>query len=462
MQQKLDELLWWWPSLFSVHVAVAAVALLVYVLTTHSLRLYRQPSAAIAWIGLMLTVPYLALPIYLMFGLRKHRRARQMPPWPIHDSTRAEDDPWTRLSLGLGLPEPAGYDSLRVDPDGRSARASLLALIDEASVSIDVMTFIFANDDMGRAITEQLLRAIDRSVQVRILVDGVGQLLHAHGQLKVLARRGAKVLIYAPLLGRPVFGPPNLRNHRKLALFDGRRAWLGGRNLASEYFDGPQQWTDLSFTVTGDMAQTLQMLFDYDWTVAGHGHWVAPPVSLPAPPGDAGLVVPSGPEFADDTYHALLVWACHQARDRIAIATPYFVPDLELNAALVCALHRGVRVELIVPRRSNHALADWARDRPVRDVLEAGGKVLLAPTMTHAKLVVIDRNVAFCGSANLDARSLFLNHELMLGFRRKADVEAFSAWFEQLAAVCEPTRPKPLTLAQDLKEGLAQWLTFQM
>ncbi len=462
MQQKLDALLWWWPSLFSLHVAVAAVALLVYVLTTHSLRLVRQPSAAIAWIGLMVTVPYLALPIYLMFGLRKHRRARQMPPWPIHESTRAEEDPWTRLSLGLGLPEPAGYDTLVVDSDGSAARKALLELIDGARQSIDVMTFIFADDEMGRAVTERLSAAIRRRVAVRVLVDGVGQFLHAHGQLKELTRRGATVLVYAPLLGRPIFGPPNLRNHRKLVLVDGAHGWVGGRNLANEYFDAREHWIDLSFTVSGSVVRTLAMLFDYDWTVASGGRWSPPPLHQPEPPADAAIVVPSGPEFADDTYHALLVWACHQARDRIAIATPYFVPDLELNAALVCALHRGVKVQLIVPRRSNHGLADWARDRPVRDVLEAGGKVLLAPRMTHAKLVVIDQSVAFCGSANLDARSLFLNHELMLGFRRKTDVEAFTTWFDQLASTCESSRAKPLTLVQDLKEGLAQWLTFQM
>ena len=462
MQQKLDELLWWWPSLFSLHVAVAAIALLAYVLTTHSLRLVRQPSAAIGWIGLMVTVPYLALPIYLMFGLRKHRRARQMPPWPIHDSTRAEEDPWTRLSLGLGLPEPAGHDTLTVDRDGSEARRALLELIDSARQSVDVMTFIFAHDEMGRAVTERLVAAIGRGVVVRALVDGVGQFLHAHGQMKELARHGATVLVYAPLLGRPIFGPPNLRNHRKFVLVDNERAWVGGRNLANEYFDAGKAWIDLSFTVSGPVVRTLTMLFDYDWTVAARGRLTPPTLNQPEPPADAVIVAASGPEFADDTYHALLVWACHQARDRIAIATPYFVPDLELISALVCALHRGVEVQVIVPRRSNHALADWARDRPVRDVLEAGGKVLLSPRMTHAKLVVIDQTVAFCGSANLDSRSLFLNHELMLGFRRKVDVEAFTVWFDQLAATCESTRPKPLTLVQDLKEGLAQWLTFQM
>lgn len=462
MFETLDRWLWWWPSLFSVHVAVAAIALLVYVLTTHGLRMHRQPSAAIAWIGLMVTVPYLALPIYLMFGLRKHRRDRQMPLWPLSATSKAEDDPWMRLSLGLGLPEPAACDEMVLDVDGAAARRSLFALIDQASVSIDLMTFIFADDELGRAVTERLINAMRRGVTVRILVDGVGQMLHSHGQMHELTRAGAAVLTYAPLLGRPVFGPPNLRNHRKMTIADGRRAWVGGRNLASEYFGVTDGWTDLTYTVTGQVAATLSMLFDYDWSVTERQRRPPPARPLPRPPSDAVLVVPSGPEYSDDTYHALLVWACHQARDRIAIVTPYYVPDLELSAALVCALHRGVKVSLIMPRRSNHRLADWARDRAVRDVLEAGGSALLAPKMTHAKLVVIDQSVAFCGSANLDARSLFLNHELMLGFRRKGDVEAFAAWFDALAETCQPSHPKPLTLRQDLKEGLAQWLTFQM
>ncbi|MET0509485.1 MAG: phospholipase D-like domain-containing protein [Burkholderiaceae bacterium] len=459
----MDEWLWWWPAIVSTHLAAASIALLVYVVTTHGLRLHRHPSAAIAWISVIVSVPYGALPVYLMFGLRKHRRARQMPAWPRRADPDPEDDPWTRLCLGLGLPPPADHRDLVIDADGNAARQRLLALLDGATHSIDIATFTFADDELGRAVSARLEAAARRGVRVRVLVDGIGRLLHSRSHFPALRRAGVTLAAYAPLLGRPRVGRPNLRNHRKLVAVDRSRAWLGGRNLAAQYFGGETGWIDLSFEVGGPVVATLEMLFEYDWSIARRVRWVPDTdVPLAPPPSDAVLVMPRGPESADDTFQAVLVWACNQARDRIAIATPYFVPDLELLAALVCALHRGVKVQLVMPRRSNHRMADWARGRAVRDIIEAGGSVLLATRMSHAKLTVIDQRVAFAGSANVDARSLFLNHELMLGFRRKADVEAFGEWFDRLAADCVASRARPLTLVQDLKEGLAQWLTFQM
>lgn len=459
----MDDWLWWWPAIVSTHMAAASIALLAYVVTTHGLRLHRHPSAAIAWISLIVVVPYGALPLYLMFGLRKHRRARQMPAWPVAEDPDHDDDQWARLCRGLGLPPPADYTRFELDVDGDAARHRLLALLDGASRTIDISTFVFADDDIGRAITGRLVAATRRRVRVRVLVDGVGRLLHPRGHFRTLQQAGVEIAAYAPLFGRPLFGRPNLRNHRKLVAVDGDRAWLGGRNLAAEYFGGATGWIDLSFELHGPIVTTLQLLFEHDWASAGRKHWMPPADALPAaPPSNAALVMPSGPEYADDTFHAVLVWACNQARDRIAIATPYFVPDLELLSAMVCALHRGVKVQLVMPRRSNHRLADWARGRAVRDIIEAGGTVLLTARMSHAKLMVIDQGIAFAGSANVDARSLFLNHELMLGFRRKAEIDAFGSWFDRLAADCVASRARPLTLVQDLKEGLAQWLTFQM
>ncbi len=460
----MDDWLWWWPAIISTHMAAASIALLAYVVTTHGLRLHRHPSAAIAWISLIVVVPYGALPIYLMFGLRKHRRARQMPPWSAVPDPALAGDPWARLCLGLGLPPPADYSGFALDDDGDAARHRLLALLDDATRTIEIATFLFADDELGRAVTARLIAATRRRVRVRVMVDGVGRFLHSRGHFSQLAQAGVEIASYAPLFGRPMFGGrPNLRNHRKLVAIDGERAWLGGRNLAAEYFGGGAGWIDLSFELRGPMVATLQLLFEHDWATARHQRWAQQADRpLPIPPSDAALVMPSGPEYADDTFHAVLVWACHQARDRIAMATPYFVPDLELLSALVSALHRGVRVQLVVPRRSNHRLADWARGRAVRDIIEAGGTVLLTPPMSHAKLMVIDQSIAFAGSANVDARSLFLNHELMLGFRRKAEVDAFADWFDRLAAGCVATRARPLTLVQDLKEGLAQWLPFQM
>ncbi len=459
----MDDLFIWWPELLSLHVAASSLALLVYVITTHGLRMHRHPSAAIAWIALMLAVPYFALPVYLMFGLRKHRRARMMPAWP--GPAEPGPDPWIRLSHGLGLPAPASYLRLTLDADGFAARDTLLGLIDSARRSVDVATFTFADDALGSAIGERLCAAARRGVTVRLLVDGIGVWLNRHRHFRQLRAAGVHIAFYSPMFDWPFRGRANLRNHRKMVVADSARAWLGGRNLAADYFvgNGKPAWIDLSFTLDGQVAATLTMLFDRDWAFASRHRWVAPHEAVNAKPSpDNALLIPSGPEYADDTFHAMLVWACHASRTRIAIATPYFVPDPELLSALVGALRRGVEVALVMPDRSNHRLADWARGRAVRDLQLSGGRVLLTPGMSHAKLILIDDTIAFAGSANIDARSLFINHELMLGLRRPADVEAMRQWFDALAARCTPQHMKPLTLRRDLKEGLAQWLTFQL
>ncbi len=170
----------------------------------------------------------------------------------------------------------------------------------------------------------------------------------------------------------------------------------------------------------------------------------------------------SGPDERDDTIHALLVTAAYRARRRIALATPYFVPDSALSMALCMAAKRGVEVELLLPARSNHRLSDFARNRALRSLEQAGGRIWLAPDMMHGKLALIDDTLALAGSANLDSRSLFLNYELMLAFHGKADVQDFARWFAQ---ECGPARRyvgQPPGLMRDLAEGMLLWLGFQL
>ncbi len=417
----------------------------------------------------MLVAPYAALPLYVMFGLRKQRRARLATAWPggtPEPAGAVSHDPWVRLSNGLGLPAPALYHGLVIDADGYEARNTVLHGIDSASRSIDLATFTFADDALGAEIGRCLAAAARRGVIVRVLIDGFGVWLYRHRHLDGLRRAGVQIAFFSPPFDWRFRARANQRNHRKMLLIDSQTAWMGGRNLAAPYFvdghHGPA-WTDLSFQVDGPIVSSLTMLFERDWASALRRPWTVPrSLAGSTVPGAQALLIPSGPEYADDAWHAMLVWSCHAARERIAIATPYFVPDPELLNALVCALRRGVRVELIVPSQSNHRLADWARGRAVRDLQQAGGTVLTTPIMTHAKLVVIDQTIAFAGSANMDARSLFINHELMLGLRRASDVIAMGQWFDALATRCSPHHARPLTLRRDLKEGLAQWLTFQL
>jgi cardiolipin synthase len=173
-------------------------------------------------------------------------------------------------------------------------------------------------------------------------------------------------------------------------------------------------------------------------------------------------LIPSGPDQVDDTVHALLVSGAFMARERILAVTPYFVPDATLLMAMTLAARRGVAVDLVLPARSNHRLADVARNRPLRDLARAGARIWMTAHMVHAKAVVIDDGSALAGSANLDARSLFLNYELMVAFYRAQDVAAFASWIDDERRQATPYRARAPGLLRDLAEGLVLWLAFQL
>jgi cardiolipin synthase len=267
-------------------------------------------------------------------------------------------------------------------------------------------------------------------------------------------------------------GRTNLRNHRKMVIADGRWLWCGGRNLAAEYFEGDLTslrkkpvWIDLSFDLGGALVGQARRRFEQDWTFATTGT-VAPTLQPDAPPppptAQGARLVASGPDQVDDTIYTLLVSGCFTARSRILAVTPYFVPDPTLLMALTLAARRGVAVDLLLPKKSNHRLADIARHSALRELAAAGASIWLAPGMIHAKAVLVDDNLALVGSANLDERSLFLNYELMVAFYEPSVVRSFDAWIEAQRNNATPYRPRRPGLVPELVEGLVRWVAFQL
>jgi cardiolipin synthase len=454
--------------LLTLHGLVTAVAVLAYIVTSHAMAQRRNPAAAIAWILFILLVPYLALPAFLAFGTRKLERpastARPGPPVGRGQSTWA-----VRTIEALCQPSPAAYHDLELHPDGGAARDALFETIDAAKASIDLCMFIVARDGLGDAVVARLRDKARAGVRVRLLVDGLGRLMKWPPAFAALRHAGAQVAFFAPPLRSPWRGRTNLRNHRKYLVADGAlataRLWCGGRNLAEEYFGGRRgaaPWRDLTFGLSGPVIRQASALFERDWAFAnGKPADAATAPADPSTPGGAQLVA-SGPDQADDTVYSVLVASAYQARRRIALSTPYFVPDSALLTALCLAARRGVAVDLLLPARSNHRLSDLARNRALRSLSAAGGRVHLAQGMLHAKLAVIDDAMALAGSVNLDSRSLFLNYELMLAFHHAADVQRFAHWFD---AECIPAKTylaTPPGLVRDVAEGMLLWLAFQL
>jgi cardiolipin synthase len=459
----------------SFHGLVTLLALGIYLIASHTLRQRRHPSAAIAWFVSLALMPYLALPLYLLIGNRKVTR-----PLAAHQRARVPaiqkaSQPAARIQIlasTLGLPAPSTYDHFVLHEDGQHALQSLLSVIDSATATLDLCTFVLAGDVLGQEVARHLMQSASRGVRVRLMIDGIGRYLGGHPDLRPLKAAGVKVAIFVSPWRSPFPGRTNLRNHRKMVLSDSDRVWMGGRNLAAEYFEGDPsfvhkngRWIDLSFELAGAIAKQAQEQFNKDWDFATQARR---PGSQPRSQsvlaiGPAAVqLVPSGPDQTEDTVYTLLISSCFAAQTRILAVSPYFVPDATLQMALTLAARRGIAVDLILPRKSNHRLADMARHAALRELSAAGARVWFVPAMIHAKAVVIDDEIAMAGSANLDERSLFLNYEVMVAFYEQAAIEEFAQWIERHRKGARPYEARAPGVMRELSEGVVRWLAFQL
>ena len=449
----------WFPKV-TAHSLVIVVSVLTYVLTTRAERERRPPAIAIAWVLGMVAFPYLVFPMYLMFGRRK--LPRRTSGW---SGRRSYAQHWAEdLIESFGLP-PAAPSRAAFHRDGGESHTGLVSVLQGANRRLDICTYILGDDSVGREVTDLMMAGAARGVRVRFLIDGVGALQLPRARLRELRNAGVETAIFSPLLARKTPGPRNLRNHRKLAVADGERLWAGGRNLATEYFMGDKgttPWLDLSFELAGPTAASAALQFEADWKAAGGKP--AEILPMPAPPYADGLsqFLPSGPDQMEDTVHALLIDACFQATQRMLAVTPYFVPDVSLETAMRLAARRGVKIDLCIPAKSNHILADFVRNRSLRALSDAGVSIHLLPRMNHAKAVVFDDGIALCGSCNLDSRSLLLNYESMVVFYDAREIEWLAGWIRALIPSAEAFDNRPPELWRDICEGLLLTVAYQL
>ncbi len=459
----------------TLHGLVAITGLAIYVIASRMRRQRRHPSAAIAWVVSLALMPYLALPLYLLFGSRKVLRNASTHPAALPCSGRPPNTPAARfqhLATAMGLPSASSLQQLEIHQDGQDALRSLRRVMLGATSSLDLSTFLIGRDALGKEVMALLIARARDGVRVRLLIDGIGAYLGGHPDLKPLSVAGVEVARFVSPFRSALPGRTNLRNHRKMVIADGQRMWTGGRNLAAEYFVGDaacsppkKPWIDLSFDFGGELVGQAQQRFDQDWAFATQARpSPAPPEKSPAAAKEAAgaQLIASGPDQADDTLYSLLIASCFTAQTRILAVSPYFVPDATLLMALTLAARRGIAVNLVLPRRSNHALADMARPAALREMAAAGARIWLVDGMIHAKAVVIDNGLALAGSANLDERSLFLNYELMIAFFESAEVHRFAQWIERQRASASLYQAQAPGVMREFAEGLIRWLAFQV
>lgn len=447
--------------------------LLLYLLLTTMENQRRTPTSAFAWVLLLGLLPYIGIPLFLLFGTRKFARPlRSIKPLDV-SNLPLNTPPWaTSLLHAMQIPNPTTNDFIHFHDNGATALDGLLDLIGRAQHEILLCSFILANDLVGHAVIQTLVDSARRGVKIRLLLDAVGNPPFFRQHFSPLREEGITLRWFMPILHNPLKGRSNLRNHRKMLIVDGHTLWCGGRNFAEEYFlDRPRQpaWVDLSFIIQGATACQSRTLFENDWNMADGIDIKQPPpmppgicTHMPTQPGHLAQIIPSGPNLTDDTLHDLLLTGAFQAQQRILAVTPYFVPDEALLAAWCLACRRGVALTLLIPEYSNHRLADWARESALRELHQLGACIIYYPQMIHTKLVILDQNLALCGSLNLDGRSLFLNFEMMAAFYDPQDIQWLENWFHQYERRGSPYQHnRPGKLAR-VREGLARTIGFQL
>jgi len=404
----------------------------------------RTPSNIFAWAFAVLLFPWLGVPLYFLLGGRKSRGLVERKRKVMRDSRylAGEDVPPEELKQ---LRQTEG-NSCELLPDATSTFEAILEGIENSRSCIHIMTYILSKDEAGIPVVEALTRKAKEGVKVRLLLDAFGFLGNGGKWIDELKEAGGEVARFMPLLPLHSHSSANLRNHRKLAIFDHRRAITGGQNIDMRFM-GPtsseETFRDFSIDVQGPVLRHLNFLFLNDWIFASgqKADGFSEIFSMDFPEmGDRSLeIIESGPEVSTDALYERILELVQDCRETLTIVTPYFVPDEVLFRSLMVKSHTGRKVRLIVPRHSNQKLVDVARFHYLRQLHDAGVDIqFYMPGMIHAKLILIDGKIALSGSANFDMRSLFVNFEMGIVHTHPADFEAFSDWVGKIEKDCQP------------------------
>lgn len=401
----------------------------------------REVSASLAWLSLIFFVPFLGGFVYLLVGENRLGASRARRYEQVTRAIGEQGAALWRQRRGWGGAAPRFEQIARlgaaqthlppfrgneIELFGRSERLleALCDDIDRAEHHCHVLTYIWQIGGGPDGVVEALIQAAERGVECRVLADSYGaKALFRNERVRRLRAAGVEVVEALPANPlRMVFRRMDLRNHRKLAVIDGRVAYTGSQNMTDDGFEvsrlpkvGP--WIDATARVEGPAAQALGLVFLRDWQMDS-GKDIDVSAYLPElelGDGAEAQALPSGPGGAPTAIRRVVLEMIHASHEELILTTPYFVPDEAIKSALESAAMRGVEVSIVVPARLDTPIVQLASQAHYLDLLEAGVRIYRhAPGLLHAKMITVDREFGVIGSANLDTRSFRLNFELTL------------------------------------------------
>ncbi len=419
---------------------IAIVALLLYFMAilsaVEATIKARTAQGAIAWTISLLTIPYLALPFYWIFGRGKfsgyleqkkeiEAKTRQL----LLETKDALDDfiithsdklPLYNSLYKLSRTPATRGNHMQLLINGEATFSSIFEGLAAARHYILVEFYIIRDDDLGRRLARALGERAEEGIKVRLLYDEIGSRnFHRTGIYRAMRESGVRVVAFNTTQGRRNRFQLNFRNHRKIVVVDGKTAWVGGHNVGDEYLGLSKRhgfWRDTHTRLEGPAVLGVELAFATDWRWATRRDLDIDHRLRPSSCGDCNVLVfatdpDSTLEEAALMFHQVIV----EARYRIWIASPYFVPDRGIISALQLAALRGVDVRLIIPDQPDGPVMGMANWAFTRELLPAGVKVYrYQGGFMHQKVLLMDNLVAGVGTANFDNRSFRLNFEITL------------------------------------------------
>ena len=416
----------WLPAILSL--AATVWALFGFWAAGHALLYKREPRSAMGWMLVCLLLPYVGPLIYVLFGINRIRQsARREGRFPDSAYRRSAQDKniapvttsrFVHISDQISHRPMVDGNRITTYHDGELAYEQMLTAIQLAERRVYLATYIFRTDATGKRFVKVLTDAAERGVEVRVLVDGAGELYSLPRIGRLLARAGIHHARFIPVRLIPPSLRLNLRNHRKLLIIDGAIGFTGGMNIGNQHVPNRRGQTpvvDAHFRLLGPVVRQLEQAFAEDWHFATDQRITVGSLQNQVDPAGPAQcrVITDGPD--DDLGKLALVIqaSISAAQQSIRIMTPYFLPTTEMIAALKSAALRGVRVDIILPEKSNLRYVDWATRNLLWEILRWDVNVWYQPPpFAHTKLLIVDDLYVQIGSANIDPRSLRLNFEI--------------------------------------------------
>lgn len=442
----------------------------------------RNPVKSLAWITVLLMLPAFGIVLYLFFGRSiKNTRmiSRRQKRRLMRSSSAAEymnqpeelpEQHRQQIELGRSLMQAPFYpgNDFTIYHYAADKFDALIADIDLAKSFIHLQYYIIEDDGIGHRLADALIAAARRGVKVRVIYDHIGSLGVKKNYFGRLAAAGVEVYPFFKV-AFPYFATRiNWRNHRKLCVIDGTVGYVGGMNVADRYLNGGKKfpaWRDTHMRITGPAVSALHYSFGVDWTFMGRPlieEKINP--SPPDPESDAGMqLITSGPTSEWSNVAMLMLKAIGNARKRVYIQTPYFLPPESMLRALQAAALSRIDVRVMIPRRSDSALLTYASYSYIHECLRAGIKIYLYEGgMLHSKTMMIDSDFCSIGSANIDFRSFEHNFEsTMFIYSAKANAELRRQFMTDQAGstrvIASAWRKRPLI--QRTKESIVRLLS---